>query len=73
MTIPENYEQWKKCIVHDCKIALTSSFIHERMAILNQENHPFTVQFRNQYGQQHLSNILEWFAKAKIEILKHEN
>jgi len=31
--IPQTFEQWKTCIVNDCKINLTKDFAQQRLAV----------------------------------------
>ena len=33
MNIPQTFEQWKSCIVHDCKIQLTKDFALQRLQV----------------------------------------
>lgn len=59
--IPQTFEQWKHCILYDCKIVLTREFVQKRLAVLEDTEHPETKKFVQLYGQQHLSNIISWF------------
>lgn len=58
--IPQTFEQWKNCIVHDCKINLTRDFTQQRLTVYQDENNPETKKFIQLYGEQHLSNIINW-------------
>lgn len=59
--IPQTFEQWKSCIINDCKINLTEDFAKKRLAVYGDgENHE-TRKFVQLYGAQHLQNIIEWF------------
>ena len=40
--IPLSYEQWRHCIEVRCQIRLTSAFIRERLAELQEEKHEKT-------------------------------
>lgn len=31
--IPQAFEQWKNCIINDCKINLTKGFAEQRLAV----------------------------------------
>ncbi|NBC24719.1 MAG: hypothetical protein GVX78_03795 [Bacteroidetes bacterium] len=61
--IPQNYEQWKKCIEKDCKINLTKEFAQERLSVYENSNNPERQQFISLYGEQHLNNIVKWYKK----------
>ena len=59
--IPQTFEEWKHCIIHDCKIALNKEFAKNRLAILEDKNHKETLKFVSLYGQKHLKNIISWY------------
>lgn len=59
--IPQTFEQWKNCILHDCKITLTKEFAQQRLAIYNNRKNTETQKFIALYGEQHLINIIQWF------------
>jgi len=61
--IPQNYEQWKKCIEKDCKINLTKEFAQDRLSVYENSNNPERQQFISLYGEQHLNNIVKWYKK----------
>ena len=63
--IPQTYEQWKNCIVNDCKINLTKNFAHQRLAVYKDNKNIETQKFISLYGEQHLSNIINWLEKIK--------
>lgn len=65
MVIPHNYETWYHCITIHCGLTLTSEFIQERIASLQNENDFRTKQFIQLYGQQHRKNILNWLDQAQ--------
>jgi len=58
--IPQTYEEWKNCIVHDCKIKLTKDFAQQRLAVYQNRANPETRKFISLYGEQHLQNITHW-------------
>jgi hypothetical protein len=43
--IPHSYDEWKKCIVEDCKIKLSQDFVARRLKIYHDKNNPETRQF----------------------------
>jgi len=61
--IPETFEQWKTCLVHDCKIPLTAEFARTRLAVYQDFNKSETKTFIRLYGSQHHQNIIGWFTK----------
>ena len=61
--IPQTFEEWKHCIINDCKINLTKEFAAERLSILQNPTHNETTKFRGLYGELHLQNIINWYKK----------
>lgn len=61
--IPQTFEQWKNCIVNDCKINLTKNFAQQRLAVYQDKKNNETKKFVSLYGEQHLQNIINWFKK----------
>ena len=46
--IPKTYDEWKKCIVKDCKIDLTMEFAEKRIFELkNSENNQISILSKN--------------------------
>ena len=62
--IPQTFEQWKNCIVNDCKINLSTDFAHQRLAVYKDKKNAETQKFIFLYGEQHLSNIINWLEKT---------
>ncbi|WP_028296835.1 hypothetical protein [Olivibacter sitiensis] len=62
--IPQTFEQWKSCIINDCKINLTEEFARQRLAVYWDEGNPETCKFVQLYGEQHLQNIIQWLEMA---------
>jgi hypothetical protein len=58
--IPQTFDEWKNCIVNDCKITLTKQFVDQRLAVYTNKNNPETRKFISLYGEQHLQNIMNW-------------
>ena len=63
--IPQNYDEWHHCIVVDCGLQLTETYIAERISSLQNPEDYYTQQFVKLYGQQHLENVLSWFVQAQ--------
>lgn len=62
--IPHTFDQWRDCIVNDCKIEFTSAFIQKRLAIYQDPNNTETKKFKELYGEQHLQNVIRWLNQA---------
>jgi len=58
--IPQTFNDWKNCIVNDCKINLTKEFATQRLAVYQDNKNVETQKFISLYGQQHLLNIIQW-------------
>jgi hypothetical protein len=58
--IPQTFEQWKHCMINDCKINLTKEFAQHRLAVYHNKQNPETQNFISLYGKQHLLNIIQW-------------
>ena len=70
--IPETYDQWHQCIVVECGLELTTSFIEQRISALKDNKVHYTKQFIDKYGPQHHQRVLSWFVQAR-EILLQNN
>ncbi|MBM4179207.1 MAG: hypothetical protein FJ211_07745 [Ignavibacteria bacterium] len=58
--IPQTFNDWKNCIVNECKINLTREFATQRLAVYQDNKNVETQKFISLYGQQHLLNIIQW-------------
>lgn len=63
--IPQTFDEWKHCITVDCGLELTPDFISGRIAALQNPKDYSTQKFIQLYGEQHLQNVLGWFAQAQ--------
>ena len=68
--IPASYEQWRNCIEVRCKIRLTSTYIRERLAELQDDKHARTREFAKLYGADHLQRTIAWFRRAAAEMIE---
>lgn len=59
--IPQTFNDWKNCIVYDCKINLTKDFAQQRLAVYQDKKSHETQKFIQLYGEAHLQNIINWF------------
>lgn len=62
--IPQTFDAWQHCIVHECGIPLTPHFIRERLAVLGDPGNAETQRFVRLYGNAHRQKVLGWFAAA---------
>ena len=62
--IPTTFEEWKNCIVNDCKIKLTKEFIQSRLNVYENRRNPETQKFLELYGESHLNNVIYWLKKV---------
>lgn len=62
--IPQTFQEWKHCIVNDCKIALTKDFAQKRLAVYMDSTNSETQKFVTLYGKQHLQNIIQWLKQV---------
>lgn len=66
--IPQSYSEWRRCITEDCGIALTKSYIQQRIEALRDKRNEHTLHFIRRYGEAHYRNVLSWFERALNEI-----
>ena len=55
--IAETFDDWKNCIVNDCKIDLTKDFAKQRLKVFQNKKNPETQKFISLYGEQHLNKF----------------
>ena len=63
--IPASFDEWRHCIVVECGLELTASFIEQRISALENSGEHYTQQFIRKYGAQHHQNVLSWFMQAR--------
>lgn len=68
--IPQNYQEWRRCITVTCGLELTETFINSRIQSLKNESDYMTKRFVELYGEAQCQRTLEWFVRASEEI-KH--
>ena len=61
---PRTFEEWKNCIINECKINLTKDFANRRLAVYENKKNPETEAFIQLYGEIHLNNIIYWLRKV---------
>ena len=62
--IPQTFDEWKHCIINDCKINLTKEFALQRLEVYKDKNHSETKKFVSLYGEQHLNNVILWYSQV---------
>lgn len=65
---PENYEQWRHCIIVECRIPLTQDFVAGRLAVWRDSQAEETRRFRGLYGEDYLQAVIGWFERAEHEL-----
>ncbi len=63
--IPTSFEEWRHCIIVECGLELTPSFIEERIISLQNLKLHHSQQFLKRYGQAHHQRVIGWFKKAQ--------
>jgi len=63
--IPQNFDEWRHCIVVDCGLELSQSFIEQRISSLQDMSEHYTQQFVHKYGPEHHQRVLGWFEQAR--------
>lgn len=63
--IPQDFDEWRDCIEHRCKVPLTAEFIAQRIAIFSDRDREETRRFAALYGDSHLARVLGWFRDAQ--------
>ena len=69
-SMPTDYESWKYCITVKCKIALTATYVDERVRILSDAKHSETKDFVRLYGVDYHERVVSWFKRAQTEIMR---
>jgi len=67
--IPQTFNDWKNCLINDCKINLTKDFVEKRLAVYQDKLNVETQNFIRLYGEQHHTNIIQWYKKYSNEQL----
>lgn len=62
--VATSFDEWRSCIVNDCKIKLTKDFAKKRLAVYQDRKNKETRDFIALYGEQHLQNIIYWFKQV---------
>jgi len=66
--IPQNYQEWRHCIIVECGLELTSHFIDARISALQNESEYYTQQFLRLYGPEYRQTVLNWFVQAREDL-----
>ena len=66
--IPQTYDDWRECILIRCGLALSRTYINERITELRDVNHARTSEFAKLYGKHHLETTIGWFERAGDEL-----
>ena len=61
--IPKTFDEWRNCIVNDCKINLSKEFAQERLSVYKDMKHKETQKFVSLYGMEHLEKVIFWYSQ----------
>jgi len=61
--IPQTFEEWKNCIITDCRINLTQDFAQKRLKVYEDKKNPERRKFIDLYGSYHLENVIRWLKR----------
>jgi hypothetical protein len=73
MQVPENYEDWKKCITVVCGIPLTRPYVEQRLIALRNPADYMTQNFVTIWGEPHRQRVIGWFERARREVAGTED
>ena len=59
--VPQTFDEWKNCLINNCRVHLTKSFVQQRLAVYQNKKNKETQKFISLYGEHHLQNIINWF------------
>ena len=62
------YDDWKHCITVLCRIPLTTAYVEQRLAELQDPTDQRTQKFVATWGEAHLARIVGWFEQAEREL-----
>ncbi len=65
---PQNYDEWRHCIIVECGIPLTAEFVSQRLAVWRDEAAEETRRFRRRYGDDYWRTVIGWFEQAEKEV-----
>jgi hypothetical protein len=66
--MPTEYARWKRCITVTCGLALTRTFVAERLAELRDLRHPRTQRFVESWGDAHRVRVIGFFERAQRDV-----
>lgn len=63
--IPNTFAEWKYCIEKECGIALSATFIEQRIQSLTDHSDAHTIALKRLYGESHVTQLINWFQQLK--------
>ena len=66
--MPRDYAAWRHCIEVDCGLSLTTPWIEQRIAALQDASDHHTRRFVELWGAEHRERVLAWFRRALEEL-----
>lgn len=64
---PTTFDDWKTCITVTCGIPLTPKYVEQRLVALKDEKDYNTQKLKNMWGDEHYTNVVNWFDRARAE------
>ncbi|QJD95458.1 hypothetical protein HH214_06000 [Mucilaginibacter robiniae] len=68
MYLPQNYQEWYRCITVDCKIEPSAEFFKQRIQALLNESDSYTQDFISLYGIEYHQQVVQWFEQASLQV-----
>lgn len=66
--VPTTYKEWEHCITVKCGTPLTTAYISQRIADLQNMRDYRTQKFIELWGEAHHARILAWFREAEEKV-----
>mgnify|MGYP001627964919 CR=1 FL=1 len=64
---PTSYSEFCFLITQRCGTALTPDYCQDRIAALQDQSIPSTVEFLKAYGEPHCRQVIGWYERASRE------
>ena len=67
--IPENFNEWYRCLTVTCGIKPNAAFLEDRIKALENKSDSYTAIFIKLYGMHHYENVVSWFYMARQKLV----
>jgi len=61
----QSFNEWREAITIRCNIKLTKEYVHSRINALQDSSDKTTQEFKAQYGEDYLNQVIDWFKQAE--------